>query len=201
MKLILVRHGNTFGPDDKVVWVGARSDLDLVEKGRAQAKEVGETMKAATIRPDCVVCGPLKRTRQTASIMAETAGWLDLEPQVNDALCEIDYGAWEGRSNDDIRKAHGDRDIDGWQKSSLWPEGYGWTPSPEAILNGWNAMIASIEEQHGPDATAVIVTSNGILRMAAPTYGIKAEEAKVGTGHICVIENGTVALWNTRSLV
>ncbi len=200
MKLILVRHGNTFGPGDKVVWVGARSDLDLVEKGRKQAKEVGEAMRTANITPDCILCGPLKRTVQTASIMANTAGWVDLAPQVNDALCEIDYGTWEGQSNDDIRAAHGDKDIDGWQKQSIWPEGYDWSPSPDAILKGWNAMIATIQEQYGPDATAIIVTSNGILRMAAPQYGIKAEEAKVGTGHICIIEDGAIKVWNKRTL-
>nr|WP_321443881.1 histidine phosphatase family protein [uncultured Cohaesibacter sp.] len=200
MKLILVRHGNTFGPGDKVVWVGARSDLDLVEKGREQAKEVGKALKAASVKPDCILCGPLKRTVQTAHIMADTAGWVDLTPQVDDALCEIDYGTWEGQSNDDIRAAHGDKDIDGWQKRSIWPEGYDWTPSPDAILKSWNAMIAAIQEQHGRDATAVIVTSNGILRMAAPQYGIKAEEAKVGTGHICVIEDGAIKVWNKRTL-
>ena len=39
-RLILARHGNTFAPTDKPFWVGARSDLSLVEKGLAQAQEM-----------------------------------------------------------------------------------------------------------------------------------------------------------------
>ena len=37
MRLILSRHGNTFSPGEKAVWVGRRSDLPLVEEGRRQA--------------------------------------------------------------------------------------------------------------------------------------------------------------------
>ena len=38
VELLLVRHGNTFGPGDAVTWVGAREDLPLVESGEAQAR-------------------------------------------------------------------------------------------------------------------------------------------------------------------
>ena len=41
MKLILARHGNTFGPQDKVTWVGSTNDLPLVEEGLAQAQRFG----------------------------------------------------------------------------------------------------------------------------------------------------------------
>ena len=201
MKLIFARHGNTFGPQDRVVWVGARSDLPLVEKGRAQAEEMGNALKAAGVTPHILLCGPLKRTLETARIAANVAGWSELQPTVSQALCEIDYGTWEGCSNDDIRARFGDADIDGWQKESIWPEGYGWTPAPDAIVAGWQAMIAEFETSHGPDATMVIVTSNGILRMIAPLYGIPAQEAKVGTGHLCLIEDGKVKIWNSKQLV
>ena len=36
--LIIARHGNTFDKGDIPTRVGARTDLPLVEKGRAQAK-------------------------------------------------------------------------------------------------------------------------------------------------------------------
>jgi probable phosphoglycerate mutase len=38
MQLILSRHGNTFSPQDAVVWVGAKQDLPLVDSGVLQAK-------------------------------------------------------------------------------------------------------------------------------------------------------------------
>ncbi|WP_319529825.1 histidine phosphatase family protein [uncultured Cohaesibacter sp.] len=200
MKLILVRHGNTFGPGDRVCWVGARSDLPLVDKGKAQAAEVGEALKASGLAPSVIYCGPLKRTVETATIAARTAGWADVDMEISDALKEIDYGDWEGKSNDDIRSEYGDADIDGWQKDSVWPEGYGWKPGVNAIQSNWKAMISSIQGKYGPDAVAVIVTSNGILRLVAPEYGISASAAKVGTGHMCLIEDGVVKVWNSKTL-
>nr|WP_319513571.1 histidine phosphatase family protein [uncultured Cohaesibacter sp.] len=200
MKLILVRHGNTFAKGDKVVWVGARSDLPLVEKGKEQAQAVGEALKESGITADALYCGPLKRTVQTAEIALATAGWEGVEMTISDALREIDYGLWEARSNDDIRAAYGDKDIDGWQQQSIWPDGYDWSPDPQTILSSWNAMVAEIEETFGEDATAVIVTSNGILRIVAPQFGIAASEAKVGTGSLCLVDNGVVKIWNAKSL-
>ena len=200
MKLILIRHGNTFGKDDKVVWVGARSDLPLVEKGREQAEAVGQALKQCGMPLSALYCGPLKRTVQTAEIARKTAGLEDVDLVISDALREIDYGLWEARSNEDIRAEFGDRDIDGWQKESIWPENYGWSPDPQTILANWNAMIEEIERTHGKDAIAAIVTSNGILRIVAPHYGIRASEAKVGTGSMCLIDNGKVLIWNAKEL-
>ncbi|WP_119308187.1 histidine phosphatase family protein [Cohaesibacter haloalkalitolerans] len=200
MKLVLIRHGNTFAASDKVVWVGARSDLPLVQKGKEQAEAVGRALADSGLKPSAIYCGPLKRTVETADIAMKTAGWTGIEVTINDALREIDYGLWEARSNDDIRKDHGDDAIDGWQKSSIWPEGFGWSPDPATILANWNAMIAEIEAAHGPDATAIIVTSNGILRIVSPHYGIPASQAKVGTGCMCLIEEGKVRIWNARDL-
>jgi probable phosphoglycerate mutase len=200
MRLILVRHGNTFAKGDKVVWVGARSDLPLVEKGREQAQAVGEALKESGTIADVLYCGPLKRTVQTAEIALGIAGWDGVKMNICDALREIDYGLWEARSNDDIRADFGDKDIDGWQHKSIWPDGYNWSPNPQTILSNWNAMLAEIEETFGGDATAVIVTSNGILRIIAPQFGIAAREAKVSTGSLCLVENGEVQAWNVTEL-
>nr|WP_321456301.1 histidine phosphatase family protein [uncultured Cohaesibacter sp.] len=199
MKLILARHGNTFAKDDKVVWVGARSDLPLVEKGQQQAQAMGEALKESGMQPDAIFCGPLKRTMQSARIALDAAGWSKIDVTISDALKEIDYGLWEAKSNDEIRALYGDEDIDRWQKQSIWPHGYQWSPAPETILANWNKMTADIERSHGKDATALIVTSNGILRITAPQYGITAEQAKVSTGAMCLIENGQVKVWNVKS--
>lgn len=196
MKLVLVRHGNTFGSNDKVVWVGARSDLPLTQTGREQARAVGLALKQVGGAPQKLLAGPLMRTMETAGIIAEVAGWNDLRVSVTDALREIDYGLWEGKSNEEIRAEYGSGDIDGWQKDSVWPTGCGWSPDPDAISRSWDAMVADIARSGGENASAVIVTSNGILRMIAGKYGIGALEAKVGTGHICIIEDNRAVVWN-----
>lgn len=186
MRLILIRHGNTFGPGDRVCWVGARSDLPLVEKGRAQATAVGRALAAlpAPERPQHIFAGPLKRTRETAALIATELGLPGDAVETADALREIDYGTWEGLSNDDIRARHGDAEIDGWQKRGAWPEGFGWSPDPASIRAAWAALVADLPGS-GPFA---FVSSNGIYKLLAPLFGIAPEEAKMATGHVSLIE-------------
>ncbi|WP_226553678.1 histidine phosphatase family protein [Celeribacter naphthalenivorans] len=196
LTLVLVRHGNTFGPEDRVVWVGARSDMPLVHKGKDQAQQLGKAFAASRIKPDTLIYGPLQRTTETAEILADHAGWQSVPRQSSEALREIDYGVWEGKSNDEIIAQFGPDEITRWQKDSIWPDGFDWHPKPDHIAQAWAEMIGQIEATHGPDATAVIVTSNGILRLIAEQYGIAPRQAKVLTGHFCVIEAGKALCWN-----
>ncbi|MGA9265082.1 MAG: histidine phosphatase family protein, partial [Rhodomicrobium sp.] len=68
MLLLLARHGNTFEPSDKVVWVGARTDLPLTAKGREQAAALGEGLQPMKSVIKRIVSGPLQRTREHAGI-------------------------------------------------------------------------------------------------------------------------------------
>ncbi len=64
-QVIVVRHGQaSFGAEDYDV---------LSPTGREQARRLGESV--AHLAPDLVVHGSLVRQRDTASIMAEAAGW------------------------------------------------------------------------------------------------------------------------------
>ena len=73
-RIILLRHGNTFAPGEEAVWVGARTDLALVEKGRWQAEEAGKQIHKAGLVVNSIVTGPLRRTTETAAIVAATGG-------------------------------------------------------------------------------------------------------------------------------
>lgn len=200
MQLILVRHGNTFGPDDKVVWVGARTDMPLVEKGRAQASAVADGLKAAGLQPSRIYAGPLQRTRQTADIIADEHGLDAGLIAVSDDLREIDYGSWEARSNDEIRGEVGDQAIDDWQKRSIWPDGFGWQPGEAGVLAGWQRLLARIRAENAGDAIVLVVSSNGIFRLVAKGLGLSPADAKMNTGavaHLLVDDAGvSVKAWN-----
>lgn len=188
MRLILARHGNTFGPGDAVVWVGARTDLPLVEKGRAQAEAVADGLLAAGLAPTRIWAGPLKRTAETAAIVATRCGLAADAVTVAEELREIDYGTWEGRSNDEIRAEVGDEPIDGWQKRSIWPDGFGWRPSEADIRANWDRLVATIVETVPADATVLIVSSNGIFRLVARALGLSPSDAKMNTGALAALE-------------
>ncbi|PIO96255.1 histidine phosphatase family protein [Pleomorphomonas carboxyditropha] len=200
MQLILVRHGNTFGPGDKVVWVGARTDLALVEKGREQASVVAAGLAAAGLRPSRIYAGPLRRTRQTAEIIAAAHGLVAGSIVLSEDLREIDYGSWEARSNDEIRAEVGDKTIDDWQKRSIWPESCGWQPDETDVIAGWQRLIARIRAENADDAVVLVVSSNGIFRLVAKSLGLAPADAKMNTGAVAhlVADDGGVSIkaWN-----
>ena len=204
MLLILARHGNTFGPDDTPVWVGANEDLDLVEKGLEQSREIGRGLVAAGVVPDRILAGPLKRTRTGAALAAEQCGFSG-EIEIDERLREIDYGVWGGKSDAEIAERWSADAIEAWRERSIVPAGAGWSPSPEALKANARAVYDAATRDRGPDTAVLIVTSNGILRyfhalLAGDTA--RPEDAKVKTGRLGAARisqaGAELLLWNAE---
>ena len=68
----IARHGQS--EDNANGRLNGRRDLPLTELGRRQARELGESIKAAGYHFDVVYASPLQRARQTAEIVAQVAG-------------------------------------------------------------------------------------------------------------------------------
>jgi probable phosphoglycerate mutase len=204
MLLILARHGNTFGPDDTPVWVGANEDFDLVETGLEQSREIGRALRAAGQCPDRIIAGPLKRTRIGAQLAAEHCGFIgDIE--IDDRLREIDYGVWGGRSDAEVAEKWGMQAIEDWRERTVVPNGAGWTPQPKQIDTNVREIFQTVTQNGHGDDCVLVVTSNGILRYFHPILAGKSalpEESKVKTGRICAarIEQGHIQLlgWNQK---
>ena len=190
MRLILVRHGNTFEPGTPAVWVGARTDLPLAAKGRVQARQVGEFLLRGRVSLAAMYCGPLKRTVDTAAIVAETTA--SLSPpgiKIDERLRELDYGLWEGLTTQRIAELYGPHEIESWETESVWPKSAGWKPEKRVVLanvqnllDEWEATLRS-----GADATVLVVSSNGFFRLLAERMGVPAAGRKMATGHISIV--------------
>lgn len=196
-RILLARHGNTFGPGDKVVWVGAREDLPLVEKGEAQAEALGVALNEADLIPSRIICGPLKRTRRAAEIVAELTGF-EGEISIDERLREIDYGSWGGKSCDEIIAEYGETAHRIWNDEHKRPPGADWSPDESELRTN---ALASMMDAAREDRTLVI-TSNGILRyMYGATEGAAAD-VKVKTGNVCAVEfsgsTGERLFWNEK---
>ncbi len=95
-RVVLARHGET-------VWhaanryAGGSSDIDLNERGRAQAELLADWCRKAT--PDAIFCSPVRRAMETAQICADAIG---LELKLVDDLTEVDFGIAEGRTIDEL---------------------------------------------------------------------------------------------------
>lgn len=186
MLLILARHGNTFGPGDTPVWVGANEDLPLVEAGLEQSREIGRGLTAAGVVPDRIIAGPLKRTRTGAKLAGEQCGFSG-EIEIDERLREIDYGVWGGKSDAEIVERWGQDAIDAWRERSVIPAGAGWSPSPGTLKANARAVFDAATRDRSEDRAVLIVTSNGILRFFHDLLAgdaARPEDAKVKTGRL-----------------
>lgn len=96
-QLLLLRHGAT-PPQTPRRFLG-RSDVPLADKGRAQAARWQAALSDMAL--DAAWCSPLARCRETARIVL--AG-RSLEPVIAPGLAEIDLGAWEGLSVEEVQR-------------------------------------------------------------------------------------------------
>lgn len=202
MKLILIRHGNTFGPEDTPVWVGAKEDFPLVEKGLQQARDNAQALMTKGLTPTAIVAGPLQRTRVAAEIIAGDTSFKG-QIRIDDRLKEIDYGSWGGKSDDEIATLYGEDVMIAWREHSQRPDGADWMPGEDVLKN--NALSVTSELQSGSDPADIVllVTSNGILRFfhqALYAGRHNPPSGKVKTGHMCMaeLEGGmfTPICWN-----
>ncbi|TYP88508.1 bifunctional RNase H/acid phosphatase [Blastococcus xanthinilyticus] len=95
----LLRHGQTEHTPERRF--SGRNDLPLSRTGRAEAEAAGA--RAAQLGIEVVVASPVRRTRETAEIVAAQLG---LPVEVDDDLAELDFGDLEGLTFDEARARH-----------------------------------------------------------------------------------------------
>ncbi len=203
MRLILCRHGNTFGPGDRVVWVGREDDLDLVPAGEAQARAVAAALAARGLRPDRVVAGALRRTRRFAEIIVEALA-LDLAPEIDPRLNEIAYGDWAGRTTEEIVAADpaAAAMIRDWNEADVWPAGAGWATREADVRRAVAEFLADLADAGA--RRALVVSSNGILRFVPRVWGLEPPDGgrsfRMRTGHVSILDvegaRARILAWN-----
>lgn len=203
--LLFARHGNTFGPGDKVVWVGRETDLPLVEKGLEQAAAAAQALRRKGLVPDAIYCASLRRTRRFAAIVAETLGLA--EPVIDSRLDELDYGSWAGRGNDEILAADpaAAAAMEAWNSGDAWPDKAGWVSERSTVMAGLESYAAE-RLAPGVHARPLTVSSNGILRFL-PRLLLETvaqlPSFKMRTGHLGLIErnegNAHLRTWDSSA--
>jgi 2,3-bisphosphoglycerate-dependent phosphoglycerate mutase len=113
--LVLVRHGQSDW-NLKNLFTGWR-DVDLTEKGIAEAREAGRKLKAQGIKFDVAFTSALKRAQRTLDLMLEELGQAAIPVFKDQALNERDYGDLVGLNKDDARKKWGEEQVHIWRRS------------------------------------------------------------------------------------
>jgi 2,3-bisphosphoglycerate-dependent phosphoglycerate mutase len=113
--LVLVRHGQSDW-NLKNLFTGWR-DVDLTEKGVAEAREAGRKLKAQGIKFDVAFTSVLKRAQRTLDLMLTELGQTTVQVFKDQALNERDYGDLVGLNKDDARKKWGEKQVHIWRRS------------------------------------------------------------------------------------
>lgn len=202
-RLIIARHGNTFDPQQTPTRVGARTDLPLVEKGRAQAEAIGQYLKANQLIPDVIYSSHLQRTIETAKIAVKASGVSNPVYQL-DIFNEIDYGPDENKTEEQVIARIGKEAIEKWDKDAVVPEG--WLVDPDEIIKNWIDFAEQIRA-HDDNETVLVVTSNGTARFAPYITGdyegfSKEHSIKLSTGALGILnfidDKWQIQDWNLR---
>ena len=113
--LVLVRHGESDW-NRKNLFTGWR-DVDLTEKGIAEAQAAGRRLKAQGLKFDIAFTSALKRAQRTLDIMLEELGQTKIPVVKDQALNERDYGDLSGLNKDDARQKWGEEQVHIWRRS------------------------------------------------------------------------------------
>ena len=128
-RVYLIRHGAT-GLSSENRFSGG-TDVDLSETGRWQAGRLAERL--ADDRIAAVYCSPMRRTVETATIIATQHG---LEPVLQPGLREIHHGHWETMSRDQV-EASFPEEYAAWQSDPF-------TFAPQGGESGLSVMARAL---------------------------------------------------------
>lgn len=145
-KLVLVRHGeSTWNKENRFTgW----TDVDLSEKGMAEAQEGGEVLKREGYQFDIVYTSVLRRAIKTANIALDVMDLLWLPVERTWRLNERHYGALQGLNKAETAAKFGDEQVKIWRRSYDTPPP-ALTPEDERYP-GNEARYASIPKEELP---------------------------------------------------
>ncbi|MDQ4136142.1 MAG: histidine phosphatase family protein [Pseudomonadota bacterium] len=143
------------------VLCGRMAGVRLGDEGRAQARRVADRLAREPIA--ALHTSPLDRARETAAPIGER---LRLEPEVREALNEIDMGEWSGRSFEDLEGNLRWRSWNGARVVSRPPGG-------ESMLEVQARVVGHLERTRAdyPDRAVVLVSHADVIK-AALLYGL-----------------------------
>lgn len=148
---LFVRHA-THDLMKRGVVAGRQSGVHLNDFGKQQAEQLAEQLASLPI--EAIYSSPLERACETA---APLAAKLRLPLQIAAEFNEIDFGAWTGRSFQDLD------DMPEWQQWNRF-RSTALTPSGESMLAVQTRALAKISELRTRDGLLAVFTHADVIR-------------------------------------
>ena len=172
--LILLRHGESEWNAKNLFtgWV----DVDLTDKGRAEARRGGELLLEAGLLPDVVHTSLLTRAIHTSQLALEAAGRLWIPVRRNWRLNERHYGALQGKNKKQTLEEYGE------EQFMLWRRSYDVPPPPIAPDDPYAQTDDPRYAALPPDARPATECLADVVRRMIPYWEdvIVAEDLRVG---------------------
>ena len=145
-RFLLIRHGETDMVGTRLS--GRMEGVHLNATGRAQAEQLPSRLEQVEI--GAVYASPLERAAETAAPLGRAKG---LEVHVSEALAELDYGEWTGRSFQDLESDAKWRLFNSYRSGARVPGG-------ESMLEVQARMVRALETITAahPDQRVAIVS-------------------------------------------
>lgn len=175
---LLIRHGNI---DLANRVPGRLPGLHLSKHGRAQALRIAELLKSTPIA--AIYSSPLDRTMETAMPLAQQ---LHLEIIRRESLIEIDFGAWTGKSFEELEHDFGWKQFHFFRNGCIIPDG-------ELMVQVQSRMMAEIRRlhmAHSGQVVAIFSHNDPIKSVLAYFLGISLDlflRISVDTGSISIV--------------
>lgn len=156
LKLILIRHGRCKTSEDSLYcgW----TDVPLSDEGLCQA--YGLAKKLADYQLSAVYCSPLRRAKDTATIIGAVHGLMPIE---DDDLKELNFGQWENKSWKEIEELYPEewrQWCDNWQNFII--------PGGESARQLYERVAYKLSEimarYNGKDAVVAVISHQGCIR-------------------------------------
>jgi phosphoserine phosphatase len=155
-RLILVRHGHVQGISPERF--RGRAELPLTELGRREA-ELTAARIAASWQPAAIYTSPMSRAVDTGAAIGKPLG---LSASAMPGLNDIDYGEWQGLTNNEVRARWAD-ELDIWHRHPDWAT----IPRGETLQQVLTRAVAALREvlRRHPDDTVVLVAHDSVNRV------------------------------------
>jgi ribonuclease H / adenosylcobalamin/alpha-ribazole phosphatase len=104
-RIVLVRHGETDHTTEKRFSGGlASANPGLNDLGRAHVEQTASWLRSVADQVDVVISSPVRRTRESAEIVASVLGFDEV--LLDDGFAEMEFGTWDGMTYLEVAEKH-----------------------------------------------------------------------------------------------
>lgn len=192
-RLLLVRHGESIWNRERIVQ--GQAGPGLTERGHQQASHVGRWLADEVDGDVAFVSSDLVRCRETAAPLADLLG---RDPELDAALRERHFGAWQGVTRDELER----RDPTLWERFRAREDVIG-EAGGESTPVLVERVVPRLRELAARAAVTVVVTHGGPVwhgthALLDVAEGLLGPVSNAGVTVLDVAADGHVSLlaWN-----